>query len=81
MTPQAQTILDHLIQQGSITNVEANAVHRCRSVSRRITEIQDEGHPVTKEWRRDTTGQRYLRYAMPYRHRLALLPDLRRRAA
>jgi len=62
MTPQAQQVLNHLIYAGSITNVEAHTVLRVRSVSRRITELRRLGFPITKEWRTDSTGQRYIRY-------------------
>lgn len=65
ITPQAEKVLKHLVTTGSITNVEANAVLKCRSVSRRITEIKDElGTIINKEFRKDSTGQRYVRYSM-----------------
>ncbi|KQV99984.1 helix-turn-helix domain-containing protein [Rhizobacter sp. Root1221] len=64
LTPQAQIVLGHLRKVGSITAVEAAAVHRVRSLSRRITEVQDAGYPVRKEHKRDTTGQRYVRYSL-----------------
>lgn len=74
LSPQASRVYDHLLRAGSITNVEANAVHRVRSVSRRITEIQEgmlhatwrllgkQSIHIQKEFRRDATGQRYVRY-------------------
>lgn len=62
MTPQATAVLRHLRDAGSITNVEANAVLRVRSVSRRITELQDHGVRIRKETKYDSTGQRYTRY-------------------
>lgn len=62
MTPQACTVLNHLRTAGSITNVEAHAVLRVRSVSRRITELIAIGIPIRKEMKRDSTGQRYVRY-------------------
>lgn len=62
MSPQAHVVLNHLREAGSITNVEANAVLRVRSVSRRITEIRDAGFRIHKQMRHDTTGQRYVRY-------------------
>lgn len=63
LSPQAITILRHLQSAGSITNVEAHAVHRVRSLSRRITELRDAGVPINKERRRDVTGQIYVRYS------------------
>ncbi|MDR5879043.1 helix-turn-helix domain-containing protein [Caballeronia sp. LZ032] len=64
LSPQAQLVLRHLQSVGSITNVEANAVHKVRSVSRRITEIQDAGVKIAKVRRRDHTGQVYVRYSL-----------------
>jgi hypothetical protein len=64
LSPQAVTALRHLINVGSITNVEANAVHRIRSLSRRITEIADAGVDIDKDYRKDVTGQRYVRYSI-----------------
>lgn len=64
LTPQARTVLSHLQRAGSITNVEANAVHCVRSVSRRITELRGHGLDIRKEHRRDTRGQRYVRYVL-----------------
>lgn len=64
LSPQARLVLKHLQSVGSITNVEANAVHRVRSLSRRITELKDAGHNVKKDFRKDTTGQRYVRYSL-----------------
>ena len=65
MSPQSAVVLKHLLAQGSITAVEAQAVHRVRSVSRRITEIQDAGFWVDKVQSKDVTGQRYVRYVLP----------------
>jgi hypothetical protein len=66
LTPQAQRVYNHMRLAGSITNVEANAVHRVRSVSRRITEInaflQGTGEHLVKEHKRDVNNQRYVRY-------------------
>lgn len=64
LTPQSQKVLDHIRTAGSISNVEANAVHRVRSLSRRITEISDAGYPIAKERKRDVTGQVYVRYSL-----------------
>jgi hypothetical protein len=64
LSPQATKVLSHLQSVGSITNVEANAVHRVRSLSRRITEIQDAGVRIAKTRRRDVTGQVYVRYSL-----------------
>lgn len=66
LTPQAARVLEHMRKTGSITNVEANAVHRVRSVSRRITEIsralEGSDYEIRREFKRDVTGQLYVRY-------------------
>jgi len=64
LTPQSRVVLNHLKAAGSITAVEASAVHRVRSLSRRITEISDEGFKVKKEHKKDVNGQRYVRYSL-----------------
>ncbi|UFS66957.1 helix-turn-helix domain-containing protein [Paracoccus denitrificans] len=55
-------VLDHLKRGKSITAVEAAALWRCRSLTKRIHEIREMGHDVRSEWAVDTTGQRYVRY-------------------
>ncbi|MDR6455519.1 helix-turn-helix domain-containing protein [Variovorax paradoxus] len=65
LSPQARIVLNHLKNVGSITNVEANAVHRIRSLSRRITELQaTDSYRIEKEFKKDFTGQRYVRYSL-----------------
>ena len=60
--PMSQMILRHLEDKGSITNVEAQALYRCRSLSRRISDIKSWGFPVKSILKKDVTGQRYARY-------------------
>lgn len=64
LSPQAKLVLDHLLVSGTITNIEANAVLRVRSVSRRITEITDAGYDISRERKRDSQGQAYVRYKL-----------------
>ena len=65
MRPQTHQVLRHLIAAGSITNVEAHAVLKCRSVSKRISElVNTHGIDVAKLHRRDSTGQRFVRYVL-----------------
>jgi len=61
MTQQEQ-LLNHFQKKPSITNVEANAVFKIRSLHRRILELEAQGYVFKREWKRDTTGQRYMRY-------------------
>lgn len=64
MPPMTLSIFNHLKAVGSITQVEAQALYRCRSLSRRITDIKQAGYSVRREMRKDHTGQRYARYFM-----------------
>ena len=65
MSPQTHQVLRHLIIAGSITNVEAHAILKCRSVSKRISELVNTyGIDVAKLHRRDSTGQRFVRYVL-----------------
>lgn len=65
LSPQAKIVLKHLLSVGSITAVEASAVHRIRSLSRRVTELdQVGGYLIQKEHKRDVVGQRYVKYSV-----------------
>lgn len=57
-------ILTHLMEKGTISSVEAQALYRCRSLSRRITTLKREGWPIVSELKKDATGQRYARYVL-----------------
>jgi hypothetical protein len=65
LTPSAKRVLLHMVKFGSITNAEANAILKCRSVSRRITEI-DRGTSlyIDKQMKKDSDGQKYVRYSL-----------------
>jgi hypothetical protein len=60
--PQTKLLLDHFSDRPSISAVEAAALYRIRSLSRRINDLQDEGHKFSKQHAVDPTGQRYVRY-------------------
>lgn len=64
MTPQAQTILNHLQNHGSLTPAEAATVYKCRHLPRRVADLKALGHPIDTLIARDATGQRYARYAI-----------------
>lgn len=64
LPPQEITVLRHLFAEGSITNAEAQIVHRIRALPRRISTLVDRGVRIAKEDRRDVTGQRYRRYCL-----------------
>lgn len=62
--PMRTLILDHLLDGRSITNVEAQALWRCRALPKRINELRAEGYPIIRERRVDSTGQSYVRYSL-----------------
>lgn len=65
LTPQAQTVLKHMKEAGSITQREALVDHSIQSLTRRITELQDAGIAVKREDKRHPiTNQRYARYSL-----------------
>ena len=64
LQPQDKAVLDYLMAENSITNGEAHMVLRCRSVSKRISTLRQCGVEITKDYRRDVTGQRYVRYGL-----------------
>lgn len=57
-------ILDHLKKGKTITAVEAAALWRVRSLTRRISDIRAKGHVILAEEQKDTTGQKYVRYSL-----------------
>jgi hypothetical protein len=64
LSRQCQTVLDHLRRVGSITPVEAQVVHRIRSLPRRILDLKDAGYDIKSVRAQDITGQRYVRYVL-----------------
>ena len=62
MKPQTAKILTHLQDVGTITNVESQAIYKCRSLGKRISELRELGFDIWSEWKRDHEGQRYVRY-------------------
>lgn len=66
LPPQEQTVLHHLLRDGTITNVEAQTVHKIRSLSRRITTLTQSGCAIARRFKTDAAGQRYVRYYLDY---------------
>lgn len=69
--PQTAQVFKHLADVGSVSGVEAQAIYKVRSLTKRISEINDElnqklgpAFTLQAEWLRDATGQRYRRYFM-----------------
>lgn len=59
---QTAKLLDHFRRHSSISGIEASAMFRIRSLSRRVNDLEARGHKFAREPRVDTTGQRYVRY-------------------
>lgn len=81
LPPQTATVLRHLKTVGDISGVEASAMYKVRSLTKRISEINDKlyfhggttpDYSVEGQWSTDNTGQRYKRYVLPMELRSAL---------
>jgi hypothetical protein len=81
LAPQTATVLRHLKNIGDISGVEAQAMYKVRSLTKRISEINDAlyynslsgpEYPVAGQWSVDNTGQRYKRYVLPPELRVAI---------
>jgi hypothetical protein len=65
LAPATKQIWDHLQKVGSISNVEAQAIYRCRALPRRIKDIEEvTGVSIKRDRKQDATGQRYTRYSI-----------------
>lgn len=62
MQSQTQMLLEHFKVKADISAIEAQAMFRIRSLSRRINDLEAQGHRFSRVRRKDTTGQRYVRY-------------------
>jgi hypothetical protein len=63
MKTQTQRVMDYIVNNGSISDQEAQ-IMRVRSLSRRIVDLAEEGYGFSKEWKRDDFGQRYVSYSI-----------------
>ena len=61
---QTFKILAHLQTVGHITGIEAAALYRTRSLTRRIADLRQQGYSIRSITKRDITGQRYVRYEL-----------------
>lgn len=57
-----ELLIDHLKKVGDITALEAQALYKVRSLSRRIVDIKKQGYAIISVPRVDHAGQRYVRY-------------------
>lgn len=62
--PMGTLIREHLETGKSITNIEAQALWRCRALPKRISELKAAGLNIVSERRTDSTGQSYVRYVL-----------------
>lgn len=60
--PMTLSILRHLETVGSISNLEAQGLYKCRALPRRIADLREAGVPIRRVLAKDVTGQRYARY-------------------
>jgi hypothetical protein len=59
---QTNKIMNHLIDVGSITFLEAWTLYSVRSLPRRIKDLRERGFNIITEWRKDNNGQKYAKY-------------------
>lgn len=64
LSPQCQTVLNHLTKAGSITPGEAAMVHQIRHLPRRILDLKEAGYKISRKLCKDVNGQRYARYTL-----------------
>lgn len=64
LAPQSRRIGTHLLEVGSVSGVEAAAMFKTRSLTRRIADLRQCGVEITSEFKKDSTGQRYVRYVL-----------------
>ena len=59
---QKELLLKHFESVDNISNIEAQAIYKIRALPRRISDLKEEGYQFEHEWKKDPTGQRYMRY-------------------
>lgn len=65
MKTQTDLLAAHLKRVGSISGMEAAGMYKVRSLTRRIRDLKDfYNMEIYSQWKRDNTGQRYVRYAL-----------------
>jgi len=70
--PQRDIVLQHLMDNPSITSVEAMTVHKIPRLAARIGELRERGWNIRSVRRVDAAGDRYIRYTLGTpRHPLA----------
>lgn len=62
--PMTRSILGHLIKVRSISGNEADSLYKCKALPRRIADLKELGWEITRQFKVDATGQRYVRYEL-----------------
>jgi len=63
MSPRQQQVLS-MLATGSVTSLEAGAVHKIRQLPARILELKRMGFDIRTHLKRDAAGQRYASYSL-----------------
>lgn len=61
---QNMKVLNHMIDVGSITFLEAWTLYSVRCLTRRIADLRQSGFDIETQLKRDNNGQRYARYSL-----------------
>lgn len=64
LSPQTELIGRHLLSHTRITPLVAWDTYRCRSITRRICDLEDRGVRVYRSWAKDAVGQLYRIYTV-----------------
>ena len=64
MKSQYQTILNHLIDHGPITVIQAAELYRVRSLTKLIHTLKQNDFNIVSEWVTDPMGRRFKRYSL-----------------
>jgi hypothetical protein len=59
---QQEMIKKHLMHVETITNIEAAALYKARSLTKVISNLRKAGMNIISEWKTDITKQRYVKY-------------------
>lgn len=59
---QLDMLLDHFRIRPNISDLEARSMFKIRALPRRIKDLEELGYSIERSSRKDTTGQRYVRY-------------------
>lgn len=61
---QEKLIIDHMLDKGSISGMEADHLYKVKDLPRRIYTLRNEGWKIASIRLKDNCGQRYVRYVL-----------------